>query len=162
MSSSKDNTKVTKDVSVTLFDVANENFTKVVNQAAKVQPEYAQAISNLQQEYIDASRNAIQTTTSVQKQFVNSNSNFNNVVNSDTTAPYIQNLVKQSNDFTNNIIRMTDINNQLTLNVLNGLRENVKNYSRTIEASAEFNSNLVKAWTSSYSSIQQQFTTRGQ
>ena len=162
MSSSKDNTKVTKDVNVTLFDVANENFTKVVNQAAKVQPEYAQAISNLQQEYIDASRNAIQTTTSVQKQFVNSNSNFNNVVNSDTTAPYIQNLVKQSNDFTNNIIRMTDINNQLTLNVLNGLRENVKNYSRTIEASAEFNSNLVKAWTSSYSSIQQQFTTRGQ
>ena len=162
MSSSKDNTKVTKDVNVTLFDVANENFTKVVNQAAKVQPEYAQAISNLQQEYIDASRNAIQTTTSVQKQFVNSNSNFNNVVNSDTTAPYIQNLVKQSNDFTNNIIRMTDINNQLTLNVLNGLRENVKNYSRTVEASAEFNSNLVKAWTSSYSSIQQQFTTRGQ
>ena len=43
-------TKITKDVNVTLFDVANENFTKLVNQSAKVQPEYAQAISNLQQE----------------------------------------------------------------------------------------------------------------
>ena len=105
---------------------------------------------------------AIQTITSVQKQFVNSNSSFNNVIISDTTAPYIQNLVKQSNDFTNNIVRMTDINNQLTINVLNALRENVKNYSRTVEATAEFNSNLAKAWTSSYSSVQQQFTTRAQ
>ena len=52
--------------------------TKLVNQSAKVQPEYAQAISNLQQEYIEASRNAIQTTTSVQKQFANSNSGLNN------------------------------------------------------------------------------------
>ena len=161
---SKDSTKSTKDVSVTLFDVANENFTKVVNQAAKVQPEYAQAISNLQQEYIDASRNAIQTTTSLQKQFANSNnsSNFNNIIVSDTATPYVQGLIKQSNDSTNNIIRMADINHQLTLNVLNALRENVKSYSRTVEASAEFNSNLVKAWTSSYSSVQQQFTTRGQ
>ena len=160
---SKDNTKVTKDVNVTLFDVANENLTKVVNQAAKVQPEYAQAISDLQQEYIEASRNAIQTATSVQKQFANNNSsNFNNINVSDTASPYIQNFVKQSNDSTNNIIRMADINHQLTLNVLNALRENVKNYSRTVEASAEFNSNLAKAWTSSYSSVQQQFTTRGQ
>ena len=163
MSTSENKTsKITKDVNVTLFDVANENFTKLVNQSAKVQPEYAQAISNLQQEYIGASRNAIQTTTSVQKQFANSNSGLNNVVVSDTAAPYIQSLVKQSNDFTNNIVRMTDINNQLTINVLNALRENVKNYSRTVEATAEFNSNLAKAWTSSYSSVQQQFTTRAQ
>ena len=43
---SKDSTKTTKDVNVTLFDVASENFTKLVNQSAKIQPEYAQAISN--------------------------------------------------------------------------------------------------------------------
>jgi len=159
---SRDNPRVTKDASATtvgttLFDVANENFTKLINESAKVQPEYAQAISNLQQEYIEASRNAIQTTTSVQKQFANSNSNFNNLVVSDTAAPYIQGLIKQSNDSTNNIIRMADINHQLTINVLNALRENVKNYSRTVEATAEFNSNLAKAWASSYSSIQHQF-----
>lgn len=160
---SRDNPRVTKDTSATtdgttLFDVANENFTKLINESAKVQPEYAQAISNLQQEYIEATRNAIQTTTSVQKQFANSNSNFNNLIVSDTAAPYIQGLIKQSNDSTNNIIRMTDINHQLTINVLNALRENVKNYSRTVEATAEFNSNLAKAWASSYSSVQHQFT----
>jgi phosphoribosylanthranilate isomerase len=141
-----------------IFDVANENFTKLVNEAAKVQLQYVQAISNLDQEYIEAARNAIQTITSVEKQFTNSNSsNFNNVVVSDTAAPYIQGIVKQSNDFTNNIIRMADISNQLTINSLNALREGVKDSSRTVEATAEFNTNVAKAWAISYSTVQQQF-----
>ena len=169
---SKYSTNTTKDaataataaVNIThIVDAANENFTKLVNEAGKVQPQYAQAISNLQQEYIEAVRNAIQTITSVEKQFANSNSsNSNNVVVSDTAAPYIQGFVKQSNDFTNNVIRIADINNQLTINALNALRENVKNFSRTVEATAEFNSNIARAWATSYSAVQQQFATRGQ
>lgn len=167
---SKYSTSTTKDaeapaaVNVThIFDVANENFTKLVNEAGKVQPQYAQAISNLQQEYIEAVRNAIQRITSVEKQFANSNSsNSNNVDVSDTAAPYVQGFVKQSNDFTNNVIRIADINNQLTINALNALRENVKNFSRTVEATAEFNSNIARAWATSYSAVQQQFATRGQ
>jgi phosphoribosylanthranilate isomerase len=141
-----------------IFDVANENFTKLVNEAAKVQLQCVQAISNLEQDYIEAARNVIQTITSVEKQFTNSNSsNFNNVVISDTAAPYIQGIVKQSNDFTNNIIRMADISNQLTINSLNALREGVKDSSRTVEATAEFNTNVAKAWAISYSTVQQQF-----
>ena len=141
-----------------IFDVANENFTKLVNEAAKVQLQCVQAISNLEQDYIEAARNAIQTITSVEKQFTNSNnSNFNNVVVSDTAAPYIQGIVKQSNDFTNNIIRMADISNQLTINSLNALREGVKDSSRTVEATAESNTNVAKAWAISYSTVQQQF-----
>jgi len=162
---SKSSTSTVKDaaapaaVNVALvFDVANENFTKLVKEAAKVQPQYAQTMSNLQQEYIEAARNAIQTITSVEKQFANSNSsNFNNVVISDTAAPYVQGFVKQSNDFTNNIIRMADISNQLTINALNALRESVKNSSRTVEATADFNANVAKAWATSYSAVQQQF-----
>jgi phosphoribosylanthranilate isomerase len=141
-----------------IFDVANENFTKLVNEAAKVQLQCVQAISNLEQDYIEAARNVIQTITSVEKQFTNSNSsNFNNVVISDTAAPYIQGIVKQSNDFTNNIIRMADISNQLTINSLNALREGVKDSSRTVEATAESNTNVAKAWAISYSTVQQQF-----
>jgi ribosomal protein RSM22 (predicted rRNA methylase) len=130
----------------------------LVNEAAKVQLQCVQAISNLEQDYIEAARNVIQTITSVEKQFTNSNSsNFNNVVISDTAAPYIQGIVKQSNDFTNNIIRMADISNQLTINSLNALREGVKDSSRTVEATAESNTNVAKAWAISYSTVQQQF-----
>jgi hypothetical protein len=157
-------TAATAAVNIThIVDAVSENFTKLVNEAAKVQLWYAQAIPNLEQEYIEAARNAIQTITSVEKQFANSNSsNFNNVIVSDTAAPYVQGFVKQSNDFTNNIIRMADISNQLTINALNALRESVKNFSRTVEATTEFNSNIARAWATSYSAVQQQFATRGQ
>ncbi len=157
---SKDST-ASEPVNVTqIFDAANENFLALVNESSKVQPQYAQAVSNLQLEYIDVVRNSIQTTISIQKQFANSFNNFNNMNIPGTAAPY--GLVKQSTDLTNNIVRITDINNQLTINALNALRENVRNYSRTVEAAAEYNSNLAKAWTSSYSAFQQQFTTNRQ
>ena len=170
---SKYSTNTTKDAAATATGSSQCNshsrcskrkLHKIVNEAGKVQPQYAQAISNLQQEYIEAVRNAIQTMTSVGKQFANSSNsgNFNNVVVSDTAAPFVQGFVKQSNDFTNNIIRIADINNQLTINALNALRENVKNASRTVEATSEFNSNIARAWATSYSAVQQQFATRGQ
>jgi hypothetical protein len=137
-----------------IVDAANENVTKLVNESSKVQPQYAQAISNLQQEYIDALRNAIQRAFSVQRQLVSSNDNFNSFVVPEAAAPYVQGLVKQSDDLINNFISVADINNQLTINALNVLRENVKNFSRTVEAAAEYNSNLAKSWASSYPSFQ--------
>ena len=94
-----------------IVDAANENVTKLVNESSRVQPQYAQAISNLQQEYIDALRNAIQRTFSVQKQLVTSNSNFNNFAVPEAVAPYVQGLVKQSDDITNNFISVADTNN---------------------------------------------------
>ena len=139
-----------------IVDSANENVTKLVNESSKVQPQYAQAISNLQQEYIDALRNAIHRAFSVQKQLVTSNSNFNNFAVPEAAAPYVQGLVKQSDDITNNFISVADTNNQLTINALNVLRENVKNFSRTVEAAAEYNSNLARSWASSIPSFQQQ------
>ena len=163
---SKDNTQqhanATASVNVSqMFDSANENVTKLVNESSKVQPQYAQAISNLQQEYIDALRNAIQRTFAVQKQLVASNNNFNNFIVPEWAAiPYVQGLVKQSDDITNNFISVADINNQLTINALNVARENVKNFSRTVEEAAEYNSNLARSWVSSYPSFQPpQFTT---
>ncbi|MPZ07569.1 MAG: hypothetical protein GEU26_14335 [Nitrososphaeraceae archaeon] len=159
---SKDSTTTSTNSTINvsqIVDATNENVTKLINESSKVQPQYAQAISNLQQEYIDALRNAIQRTFSVQKQLVTSNSNFNNFAVPDAAAPYVQGLVKQSDDLINNFISVADINNQLTINALNVLRENVKNFSRTVEAAAEYNSNLAKSWASSYPSFQpQQFT----
>jgi hypothetical protein len=86
----------------------------------------------LQQEYIDVITSAIRTTTSVEKQLANSNANFNNFIVSDTAFPYVQGIVKQSSEITNNLIRIAGINDQLAINTLNVLREHVKNYSKTV------------------------------
>lgn len=74
-------TTASKAINVTqILDAANENITKLINESAKVQPQYAQAISNLQQEYIEVVRNTMHITFSVQTQLASSNNNFNRVV----------------------------------------------------------------------------------
>ncbi len=134
-----------------VYDTVRENVLRVIDEMAKVQPQYTQSISNLQLDYIQTVKNTIQTVFSVSKQLAG---------NSNITVPgtFIEQFAKQANEFTGNLIRTVGTNNQLATNALDAARENVKIYSRTVEAITEFNTNVVKAWTSLYSAQQQQFT----
>jgi hypothetical protein len=145
-----------------LFDTADENLTRFVNEFSKTQPQYAQAVSNLQQEYIDAAKDSIKIGTSIQKQFIK-NSKTSNAANPTTTtaaSPFVQQLVIQSNDFTNNMARITEINSQFVINALNATKENIKNNRRLVQATIEYGSNVANAWTSTLSSFQNQYTRR--
>lgn len=142
-----------------LFETADENLTKFVNEFAKTQPEYVQAVSNLQQEYIDAARETIKIGSSLQKQLVNSSNNYKIELPA-TMEPFVQRFVNQTKDFTNNVIGVTDINAQFAINALNATRENLKNNRRMVKAAAEYNSNITNAWISSLSPFQKQFTNK--
>ena len=133
-----------------IYDTVRENVIRVIDEMVKVQPQYTQSISNLQLDCIQTMKNTVQTVFSVQKQFAG-NLNF--------TVPgtYTEQFAKQANEFTSNLIRTVGTNNQLTINALDAARENVKIYSRTVDAITEFNTNVVKAWTSLYSAQQQQY-----
>ena len=121
------------------YDTIRENFIKIVDEVARVQPQYSQSISNLQLDYIQAMKNAIHTGFSTQKHLTDSNPGTWN------SAP-----------FTNNTIRAVGINNQLTINALDATRENLKIYNRTIDAVTEFNTNAAKAWNSFFTTQHQQ------
>jgi len=133
-----------------VYDTVRENVIKVIDEMAKVQPQYAQSISNLQLDCIQTVKNTIQTAFSLQKQLAG---NWNIAV----PGTFTEQFAKQANEFTSNLIRTVGTNNQLTTNALDAARENVKIYSRTVDAITEFNTNVVKAWTSWYSAQQQQF-----
>ena len=72
-------------------------------------------------------------------------------------STFTEQFAKQANEFAGDLIRTVGTNNQLTINALDAARENVKIYSRTVDAITEFNTNVVKAWTSLYSAEHQQF-----
>jgi uncharacterized protein YggL (DUF469 family) len=95
-------------------------------------------------------KNTIQTVFSVPKQFTGN-------LNITVPGTFTEQFAKQSNEFIGNLIRTVGTNNQLTFNALDAARENMKIYSRTVDAITEFNTNVVKAWTSLYSAHQQQF-----
>ena len=80
-----------------VFDIVRENFVKAIDQMSSVQPQYAQAISNLQLDYIQTVKNVIENTISAQKQFIG---NFNIPVS--TPSYTTEQFTRQSNEITNN------------------------------------------------------------
>jgi hypothetical protein len=135
---------------VDVYDVTRDNLIRTVDEFAKAQPQYSQSISNLQLDYIQTTKNMIQTAFSAQKQLANTL----NV----PPVPYGEVFIRQSNEVTNNAIRSVGINNQLTINALDAARENLKIYNRTVDTLTDFNTNIARAWTTFFAQQQQQFT----
>ena len=133
-----------------VYDTVRENVIRVIDEMAKVQPQYTQSISNLQLDCIQTVKNTVQTVFSVPKQLAGN-------LNITVPGTFTEQFAKQANEFTSNLIRTVGTNNQLAINALDAARENVKIYSRTVDAITEFNTNVVRAWTSLYSAQQQQF-----
>jgi UDP-N-acetylglucosamine 2-epimerase len=135
-----------------VFDTVRENLVRAVDQMASVQPQYSQAFSNLQLDYIQTAKNVIQNTISAQKQLA---VNFNVPV----STPYTEQLTRQTNEITNNTLRAVGINNQLVINAIDATRENLKIYNRTVDAITEYGTNIAKACAafSAAAAQQQQF-----
>jgi hypothetical protein len=134
-----------------LYDTVRQNYIRIVDEFTKAQPQYTQSISNLQLDYIAATKNTIQNMVSAQK-LLASNGNVPMI-----TPPYTDEFVKQSNEITENIVNAVRINNQLTVNAINAAAENFRTLNRTIESVTEFNTSAAKAWNSFLTVQQQQF-----
>lgn len=143
-------TKATKEERIDAIETVRDNLIRTLDEVAKVQPQYLQSISNLQLDYIQTTKNMIQTAFSAQKQLAST-------VNMPST-PYSDIFTRQASEITNNAVRAIGINNQLTINALDAARENLKIYNRTVDAVTDFNTNVAKAWTAFYTQTQQQFT----
>lgn len=132
-------------------DTVGRNCIKIIDEFTKVQPQYAQSVSNLQLDYIAAAKNAIQNIVSAQKTLA---SNVNVPL---ITPPHTDEFVKQSNDITESLVKAVHINNNLTVNAMNAGAENIRTLNRTIESMTEFNTSAVKAWNSFLAVQQEQF-----
>ena len=147
---SKDNVNTSTEVT-NLCDTATQNCIRILDESTRAQPQYAQSLSNIQLDYVAAAKNTIQNIFSVQRMFT-SNVNFPIV-----TPQYTNEFVKRSNEITDNLVNGLRINNQLTVNAINAAAENFRTFNRTIDSVTEFNTNAAKAWNSFVTSQQQQF-----
>ena len=134
-------------------DIMRDNVLRIVDEVAKVQPQFAQSISNLQIDNIQTVRSMIQTAFANHKQFVVHAPNIAPIPQASQVSEVVAN---QSTEITNSIIRSVGIFNQLAVTGLDSAREYVNIYKRTVDAVTDFNNNILKAWTSYGNSQQQQ------
>ena len=133
---------------VQVIDSIRDNVLRVTDEAAKVHPQFAQSISNLQLDYIQTVKSTIQTGFANQKQILST-------LNIPQVPQVSEQFAKQSTEVTENVTRSIGIFNQLSLNALDAARENAKIYSRTVDAVTDFNNNILKTWTAYWSAHQQ-------
>jgi len=131
-------------------DIVRDNALRIVDEVAKVQPQYAQSISNLQVDNIQTVRSMIQTAFANHKQFIVHAPNF------PQTLQMSEVVANQSTEITNSIIRSVGIFNQLGVTALDSVREHVNIYKRTVDAVTDFNNDLLNARTMYGNSQQQQ------
>ena len=134
-----------------MYNLLNENFTRALNEIAKFQPQYLQSISNLQLDFIQTTKNTIQNVISAQKQMVSNNNirnSFWNIPSLSLPMPYMEQFARQLNEFTNNTIRVSNLNNQFTITILDAIRENLNIYNRATDELSRYNTSMVKAWNS--------------
>jgi hypothetical protein len=139
---------------VEMLDTCKQNMLRTVDEISKYQPQYAQSISNLQQDYLQVTKESINRTFAIQKSWYR-----NTARNSFTPmeGPYSEQYRKQSNEATSQAFHVFDTANQLAIDSLNASRENIKLYSKTVETVTEYNANMANTWSNFYTSAQKQY-----
>lgn len=139
---------------VEVLDTYKQNMLRTIDEISKYQPQYAQSISNLQQDYLQVTKESINRTFAIQKSWYGKQSNayFPTV-----PSAYAENYRKQSEEFTSQAFHVFDTANQLAIDSLNASRENIKLYSKTVETVTEYNANMANTWSNFYTSAQKQY-----
>ena len=146
--------KETASENANALDAYKQNMLRSVDEVSKYQPQYAQSISNLQQEYLQITRETITMTFTIQKSW------YANVrsPNMPSTIPYAEQFKKQSDEATSQAFQVFATANKLAIDSLNVARENIKLYGKIWETINEYNANLANTWTEFFTSAQRQYS----
>ncbi|MGB8164433.1 MAG: hypothetical protein WCF14_05425 [Nitrososphaeraceae archaeon] len=132
-----------------IFDTFKQGVLKVTEELSKFQPQYVKIISNLQQEYIQLTKEFVNKVFAAQRGQAAT-------IPTSTYAPYVEQFRIKSNEITAQALSVFHTSNQLAINALNAARENMKLYGKAIDAMMEFNYNVANAWSSFFTSAQRQ------
>ncbi len=131
--------KTTAQESKEIYTVFKQNIDKYFDEVEKTTPQYLQSITNLQQEYTAAWKNAIESVISLQQEFATK-------AGINTNVPAV--VVKMINDTTEEMIKARTVQNKVVLAAINTTKQNVKTFNDNAKAFAELNENILQSWIS--------------
>ena len=103
-----------------IFDTYKQGVLKVTEELSKFQPQYVQMISNLQQEYIQLTKEFVNKVFAAQRNWAGSNvTSTSTTIPTSTYAPYVEQFRIKSNEITAQALSVFHTSNQLAINALN-------------------------------------------
>ena len=124
-----------------VFTTWKQTSDKYMDAVEKVIPSYHQSVTSLQQEYIQACENAVESTIEFQRKFSNKT-----VIN--TNVP--EATLKAVRDTNEQVIKSFDVQSKMALAAVDAARQNVQTFANNAKAFAELNNNVMQSWTSAF------------
>ncbi len=135
--SKNEQTPGTKDV----FSVYEENVDKIFSGIRHSVPQYHQSITNVQQEYLQAYENIVDSTITLQKEYAKK---------AGITTDIPQATLKVIHDATEEFVKIASIQNQMTLATMDATQQNIKAFNDNAKSFADLNRNILQSWISSF------------
>ena len=136
---SKNETTQTKSKDV--FSVYQENVDKLFNGIKQSVPQYHQSITNVQQEYLQAYENVVDSTIALQKEYVQK---------AGIAANIPEATLKVIHDTTEEFVKAASIQNQVTLATIDATQQNIKTFNDNAKSFADLNKNIIQSWISAF------------
>ena len=127
-----------------VFSTWKQTSDKYMDAVEKVIPSYHQSVTSLQQEYIQACENAIDSTIEFQRKFANKTGINTNVPEATLKA------VRDTNE---QVIKSFDVQSKMALATVDAARQNVQTFANNAKAFAELNNNVMQSWTSAFTQL---------
>ena len=124
-----------------VFTTWKQTSDKYMDAVEKVIPSYHQSVTSLQQEYIQACENAVDSTIEFQRKFANKTGINTNVPEATLKA------VRDTNE---QVIKSFDVQSKMALAAVDPARQNVQTFANNAKAFAELNNNVMQSWTSAF------------
>ena len=122
-----------------IYGVCQQNVDKLFNGIKQQVPSYHQSVTNVQQEYLDACENVINSSIALQKEFARKAGITTNVPEA---------TLKIIRDTTEEIVKVTSIQNKITLAAIDATQQNIKTFNDNAKAFGDLNKNILQSWIS--------------
>jgi len=135
MSKNETTQKNPKDV----FSAYQENVDRLFNGVKQSVPQYHQSITNVQQEYLQAYENMVDSSITLQKEYVKKTG---------IAADIPEVTLKVIHDTTEEFVKAASIQNQIALATIDVTQQNIKTFNDNAKAFADLNRNILQSWIS--------------
>lgn len=135
--SNETTTKNSKDI----FSVYQQNVDKLFNGIRQSVPQYHQSITNVQQEYLQAYENVVDSTITLQKEYVKKAGIATNIPEA---------TLKVIHDTTEEFVKAASIQNQVALATIDATQQNIKTFNDNAKSFANLNRNILQSWISAF------------
>ncbi len=123
------------------FSTYQENVDKVFTSIKQSVPQYHQSITNVQQEYLQAYENMVDSSITLQKEFAKK---------SGFAANIPETTLKVMRDTTEEFVKAASIQNQIALATIDATQQNIKTFNDNAKSFADLNKNIMQSWISAF------------